>query len=1115
VALRILIVEDDKHIRRIFESLFSHDPELAARGPELTLAEDGKEGLDALEKAKYDLVISDLLMPRMDGFTFCRELRKHANGKKVPLIVTSAIYKDQATLTKLHQETGAEFFSKPFQVRELMTTVRRLLAKDHTGPVQIPRERKVSSVSQPSSGDLKSRLPPRMLLDLAEQRATGTLTLMRGKVRKEIALLHGTPLSVTSNLRTETLGHFLVSRGILDETSHRQALERAQSSQDKLGQVLLDLELITQQELLKQLAAQMRAKLTNVLRWKDGTWMFAPGEPPADRLQTPVEAPKVVFIGLQKTAHVDEIAQELGRTRGRVALTIRAERHREAFARVFGGHGLEMLQRRPLLDDLLSGVDPSAMLVQLEALLICGMAEIEPAAAGKQAPVEKADPASLDRIVAQREAVPVPRQKNLYDELFSEDEISQVKAVPQPAVEQPPDEEDEDSGVMTLPTGHDAAQAAAEMMVEEHKADPQVEALRQEVLAQYLKIHGKNHYEVLGVPRDAGPEDIAAAYAELGKQFRLERFRNVDLGRDYARLEEIHQILRQAFETLTSRGEREKYDDALSKRMPASRASLDADLLAQEAVALLGKNEPMQARGKLKQAVEAAPDVADYHALLGWAVFLTEGGVTRTAEGGPPMGQVRRAAGLAWAHLDQAFGIDPDSIDAHDYAGRIAAAAGDDLRAISHLERVLDADPTRGDALTTLESAFVKRSDWKRLERWYRKLIHRLGDKNDPERALRLWWRLAELYRTRLGDRDSARVAFEIAAKLAPDDPRPREALARLHAEDPASWQQAAAALRESWELAPEDARPGHSLLRLHLDGQRWDAALHAACALQLRGAETPESAELIRRYRARFLQRVQQPIDASIVDKIRHPDENRDLAQLFAAVFAVWQPPFQLGDLGVTAPDRIAGDALPASFRTVLAYAAQALGVSAPPIYKRADFAEQAHVGALQSPVLLAGPQALALDDKLSLAFRLGRALTFLWPGRAFAAAVPSRELKALMLATLTLAQPGLKIDDPDGTIARLRAQLATSPTLARDVAPQVDRILRGQQGTLNLSRFVRGLARTADRVGLLLCNDVLTAVRAAAEMDVPGSADGLLDFALGAEYLEAKEALGLSIAV
>src|SRR4051794_17844622 len=118
VALRILIVEDDKHIRRILESLIQADPGLVARGAEIVIAEDGKEGLEALDQGRVDLVVSDLLMPRMDGFTFCRELRKHKHGKDVPLIVTSAIYKDQNTLQRLHTETGAEFFAKPFQVRE-------------------------------------------------------------------------------------------------------------------------------------------------------------------------------------------------------------------------------------------------------------------------------------------------------------------------------------------------------------------------------------------------------------------------------------------------------------------------------------------------------------------------------------------------------------------------------------------------------------------------------------------------------------------------------------------------------------------------------------------------------------------------------------------------------------------------------------------------------------------------------------------------------------------------------------------------------------------------------------------------------------------------------------
>ncbi|MCU1282368.1 MAG: response regulator receiver protein, partial [bacterium] len=127
MAVRILIVEDDKHIRKILEQLLTHEPSLAARAPEVVSAQDGKEGLAALDNGPYDLVISDLLMPRMDGFAFTRELRKHKHGGTVPLIVTSAIYKDQATIARLQAETGAQFFAKPFQIRDILTAVKRLL----------------------------------------------------------------------------------------------------------------------------------------------------------------------------------------------------------------------------------------------------------------------------------------------------------------------------------------------------------------------------------------------------------------------------------------------------------------------------------------------------------------------------------------------------------------------------------------------------------------------------------------------------------------------------------------------------------------------------------------------------------------------------------------------------------------------------------------------------------------------------------------------------------------------------------------------------------------------------------------------------------------------------
>jgi hypothetical protein len=361
-------------------------------------------------------------------------------------------------------------------------------------------------------------------------------------------------------------------------------------------------------------------------------------------------------------------------------------------------------------------------------------------------------------------------------------------------------------------------------------------------------------------------------------------------------------------------------------------------------------------------------------------------------------------------------------------------------------------------------------------------------------------------------------VAYEIAAKLAPDDPRPREALARLHAEDPASWQQAALALRESWRLQPDDPGPLQSLLTLHLDGNRWDSALSVASVLTLRGIDDPRAADLMRRFQTRFLQRIGRRVDAAVLDKLRHPDEDGDLAQVLAHVFSVHQVPFTLGDLGVAESDRLADEAQPATFRRVLAYVAALLGVPAPPVYRRADFGAQAHVGAMAQPVLLVGPEALATErdlDKLALGFRLGRALSFLWPGRAMASALPPRQLKSLLLAAVTLASPGLAVEDADGQIAAQRALLAQTPALAQKLAPMVERLLKGSQATLSLTRYSRGLSRTADRVGLLLCNDLGTAARAVDEAGGPEAADELLDFALSTEYTEAKEALGLSIAV
>src|SRR5207247_813774 len=157
----------DLHTRKILETLFAREPSL--RAPEIVCVSDGQEAMSALDKARPDLVITDLLMPRMDGFAFARALRKHPNGNGVPLLVTSAIYKDRVALSKLEQETSCEFFAKPHQLRELVRAVLRHLSEPQkprpAGRTAAPAGR---VEHPPQSGDLADKPLARSLLELFE-----------------------------------------------------------------------------------------------------------------------------------------------------------------------------------------------------------------------------------------------------------------------------------------------------------------------------------------------------------------------------------------------------------------------------------------------------------------------------------------------------------------------------------------------------------------------------------------------------------------------------------------------------------------------------------------------------------------------------------------------------------------------------------------------------------------------------------------------------------------------------------------------------------------------------------------------------------------------------------
>jgi len=123
---RILVVEDEEHI------LMALEDDLRIEGYEVNAATDGAAGLELARSDSYDLVILDIMLPELNGFEVCRELR--SNGVQTPVLMLTA--KSQEIDKVLGLELGADdYITKPFSPRELIARVRAILRR-RSQPVQ-------------------------------------------------------------------------------------------------------------------------------------------------------------------------------------------------------------------------------------------------------------------------------------------------------------------------------------------------------------------------------------------------------------------------------------------------------------------------------------------------------------------------------------------------------------------------------------------------------------------------------------------------------------------------------------------------------------------------------------------------------------------------------------------------------------------------------------------------------------------------------------------------------------------------------------------------------------------------------------------------------------------
>ena len=929
---------------------------------------------------------------------------------------------------------------------------------------------------------------PAVLLDLHDERATGRLALKRGRVSKSVDLIDGNPVSMSSTPRDEMLGHFLVSGGVITEDQHRAAVAHAARAGIKLGEALVALQSLSVEQLIDQLGKQARHKLVQALRWPQGAWRFDPGGEPADGIQLAMV--EVVLDGLRETA-VEDLDRLARLDAMAFELTERGHRLDGGLRHAFGDRPIDAIARGAAIGEIERAFgDRAQARIAVDAMLLCDavVATVADFGLGTGALADGAprpggelpgDAPAMARAPTRPAAVGSELFDLLFDDLgFGEAAASDGGAVP---IEF---EDSEDSGVVST----------ADLEAASLRSDDAA-AARQLLTAEHQRIQTADHYAVLMVGRRARSNEIDAAFSV--RCALLDRDSPVIQDpRDRAKLDELRRVYQVARDTLLDERARGAYDRELAggELVPAP-PGIDAELGFRVAEELMGRGQWALAAGHIKTVITRSPGEADYHAALGWAEWMAGG-------------EIPEAADAARPHLNQALAINPDHAASHDYKGRISAALrSDDAEALFHLERAVELDPLRGDAIAAVERLLIDRGELRRYEKVLKHLVFRLRGKGSAD-EIKAWLRLAELYFEQLDDPKAGAAAVASARRISPQDGDvlrlAQRASARVRRDtlEP---------IRAEWRDAIGDPESGHVLVKSAEASGHVDAAFLAASTMVALGTADPQMAAVYDQRRARVSVVPARTVTREHWAILRHKDDSVELGALMELVAPAVHAlaPMRLADSDVDAGTLVDEADMPAPFARLRQLCAELLGVPAAPVYSRVELGTQIHVVAADPPVLIAGDDALTAPDRPELAYRVARAMTFLWPGRAVGASRPGRVLRAIVLAVFREAS-GSEIGIEDALASSAADVVSLLPAANRVQARAAALRLLSRGDGLNLSLWARSLSHTADRAGLLLCGDVPAAFAGAREI---GELDrDLIAFAYSAAHVKLRAQLGLT---
>jgi len=462
-------------------------------------------------------------------------------------------------------------------------------------------------------------------------------------------------------------------------------------------------------------------------------------------------------------------------------------------------------------------------------------------------------------------------------------------------------------------------------------------------------------------------------------------------------------------------------------------------------------------------------------------------------------------------------------------------------RAVEVYNLVLDEDPDDERTFGRIERILTAQNAWRELARNYRRMIKRMGSPQAPEKhaqLLAIWRKLGDVCRRRLHEREAAIAAYEVCVQLAPEDRRHREVLAETYEVLGAGKLGQAVKAREAVLDDSDDftdmAKNIRALARLFGKHQMYDRLHCTSAALVAMGQAIPQEQAFYERTLAPEIPRARGALTESLWQRyVRSPRQEWCVSHVLAVVsagvaMARAKDPMSLG-LNPAQKVNLSTDQ--SSVGQMIDYACRVLSVALPPVYVSPESEGELELrivleGQQVVPSFLLGKRLLSGRSERDLAFFFARKLARLRADQFLLSpeAVSSLdELRVIVAAAVKLVHPEFELPGTDEPSVRQYVtflQRTVQPLTLASATAAIEQIV-ADPGRVDLDAWAAGANQSADRAGLLLCGDTVSAVREvlrAAETqggDAETTIKNVIRWSVTGDYLDLREQLGLATEV